>query len=211
MTSLAASHRQAKKQLAAAGTSVSPGFGGRIAATLLLLSLAAASAAGLLLAMDLVDPALLRVDALGDWMGESWINRLSFGAGSGAVGLLALAFLFRGPGATQLAANSRHIVKMGERGVLYVNSESVSALAVAAVRGLPEVMDAEVRVRGAGSAPVRLLIRAVVLPGASLPDVGQAAQDAARDAATRLGGLTVQDVNIELVVSVPDNLDRILE
>lgn len=211
MTSLAASHRQAKKQLAAAGTSVSPGLGGRIAATLLLLSLAAVSAAGLLLATDLVDPVLLRVESLGTWLAETWVNRLTFGAGSGAVGVIALAFLFRGPGATKLAANSRHIVKMGERGVLYVNSQSVSALAATAVRSIPEIMDAEVRVRGAGSAPVRLLIRAVVLPGASLPDVGQAAQDAAREAATRLAGLTVQDVNIELVVSVPDHLDRILE
>lgn len=211
MSGLAASHRQAKRQLAAAGTSVSPGFGGRLAAALVLVFLAVVSAAGLLVAADLVDANLLRVNGLYEWMNERWLNRLTVGAGSGAVGLVSLAFLFRGQRSAQLAGNSRHIVKMSERGVLYVNTQSVSALAVTAVRSLPEVIDAEVRVRGVGTAPVRLLVRAVVRPGASLSEVGQAAQDAAKDAATRLAGLQVQDVNIELVVTVPEHLDRILE
>lgn len=210
MTSLAVSHRQARKQLAAAGTSVNPGFGGRLVGLFLLVLLAGASAAAFLIAVGVVDAELLRVGELNTLL-DTTIGRVSVAAGSLAVGVVALAFLLRGPNATKLAASHRHIVDMGERGVVYVNSQSVCALAATAVRSQPEIIDAEVRVRGAGAAPVRLLVRAVVLPGSSLPDVGSAAQEAARDAATRLGGLQVHDVNIELVVSVPDDLDRILE
>lgn len=209
MSSPAASQRQARKQLAAAGTSVSPGLGGRVVVRLLLVSIAVIASIGVLIAIEQLHVEWInsKLDAT-----EWWRGRLSLGAVSAAVGIVALNMLWRrGPGATELATNSRHIVEMGDRGVLYVNSASVSALAAAAVRVQPQIIDAEVRVRGGGAGPVRLLIRALVAPGTSLQEVGTAAQVAAKDAASRLAGLEVQDVNIELVVSMPDNLDRILE
>jgi uncharacterized alkaline shock family protein YloU len=138
------------------------------------------------------------------------MRRLSVAAGSLGVGILALALALRQPGAKQAESVKRHVVEMDDKGVVFVSSHSVSALAAAAVRQAG-ALEAEVRVKGAGAGPVRLQVRAVVMPGKALPEFGRKAQEAARDAATRLAGLEVQDVNVELVVAAPDNMERILE
>ncbi len=209
MSSLAVSQRQARKHLAAADTSPSPGSGGRAVSSLIFLFIAAAAATGFMIAAQLVSADELRLEILGDWLRDDTMRQVSFAAGSLGVGILALALALRRPSLQQADEAKRHVVAMDDKGVVFVSSHSVSALATAAVRQAG-ALDAEVRVKGVGAGPVRLQVRAVVMPGKALPEFGRAAQDAARDAATRLAGLEVQDVNVELVVAAPENMERIL-
>jgi hypothetical protein len=208
MTSIAATQRQARRQLAGPRTVTASA----IARTIGLLGIAAIAAFVFLVGLGVLHASQIGLAALDDYLtGDFGLRRVGVTAGSAAVGVIALALLRRGSSASAGVHAARHVVATSDRGAVFVNAESVCTLARLAVRQQPGVLGADVRVRGGGATPVRLLVRAAVMPGTALPVVGEASQVAARDAVERLAGLTVQDVHVELQIAAPDDLERVLE
>lgn len=208
MASLAATQRQAQRQLTGARGPVTAGAIVRVAG---LLGIAALAAFAFMVGLGALDAGLIGLGSVGSYLEGNAGLRVGVMGGAAGVGIVALALMLRRSSATGGSLSSRHIIAMSERGVVLVNTESVSTLAMLAVRQQAGVLGADVRVRGGGSAPVRLLVRAAVMPGTRLAVVGESSQAAAREAIERLAGLTVQDVHVEVQVAATSDLERVLE
>lgn len=210
MSTPATTKRQARR--AVAFDSPSSVTAGKIAAAVLLLGAGIAGAVGVLFAAGVLDPGAIGLPGAAEWLTDASMNqRLSLAGGSAALGILSLAILLRRSGQSQSSApTSKHIIAMDDRGVVFVASEGVSSLVAAAVQCESGVIEADVRVRGRATSPVRLIIRAAVRPGVSLPEAGEAIREAAKDTVVRLVGLQVTDVKLELVVLSHDQIDRLV-
>jgi hypothetical protein len=178
----------------------------------LLLAVAIAGAVVFLVASGLVGAEqIIRDEGLrGSLLGFAETGTLGeralAAAASALVGLGSLVLLFRrvGPERTSGVAgatHAQHILVADDEGMVMVATAGIASVAETAALRAHGVVDADVRVSGRGSAPVRIHVVAKVYRGADLRRAGKDARESIKGAIEKLVGIEVTDVNVELVVS----------
>jgi hypothetical protein len=178
----------------------------------LLLSVALAGAVvflvatGLVAAEQILADAGLRASLLGFAETGTRAERAGAAAVSALLGLGSLAVLFRRVGPERAAGgpsatHAQHILVADDAGMVMVSTAGIASVAETAALRAHGVVDADVRVRGRGSAPVRIHVVAYVYRGADLRRAGTEARESIKRAVEKLVGIEVTDVNVELVVS----------
>jgi hypothetical protein len=189
----------------------------RLVSTLALLALAGAAALVFLLALGVLSPAQLgggwepaaRLFAAPSQL-SGW-PRLAVLGGALVVGLGALALMVGRPGAPRASGLPRaghHVVTSDDLGFVVVDTQGVSAIVERAVLSARGVVECAADIRGAGDAPVRVILTVGVRPGTAVQDAADLAREAARDAVERLLGLEVRDVSAKVSVLDADALGR---
>lgn len=178
---------------------------------LLALALAAAIvflvAAGILGAEQVLADTELRASLLGfAEAGDSSQRAITAGV-SALVGLGSLVFLFRrvgaeSPGGGSLGAlHAQHILLADDEGMVMVSTPGIASVAETAAVRSHGVLDADVRVSGRGSAPVRVHVVAHAYRGADLKRAGREVRENVKSSVERLVGIEVTDVTVEIVIS----------
>lgn len=190
-------------------------FGGwpeQILLGILLLAIALAGAIVFLIATGLLDADQiiadddLRSTLLGFAEGGTGTERLMTAGASAVIGLGSLVILFRrfgteSRGAIPGAIAAQHILLADDEGMVMVATDGIASVAEAAAVRSHGVIDADVRVSGRGSAPVRIRVVGHVYAGADLKRAGRETRENVKSAIERLVGLEVTDVTVEIVVS----------
>lgn len=164
-------------------------------------------AAGLVAAGDVIAHDGAREALLGFAEDGSGAQRALTAAVSAVVGLGALALLFRrgGPGGGAAAESAgrahQHVLLADDDGMVMVSTAGVAAVAETAAIRSHGVVEARVRVRGRGSAPIRVHVAADAYPGADFKRAGREVRENVKSSLQRLVGIEVTDVTVEMEVS----------
>jgi hypothetical protein len=186
----------------------------RTAQALLGVGVALVSAYVMLRALGVLPPGALLPQRAADGPALGWIEQLptwgrtAAAGGALLVGLTALAVtLSVRNGRRSEARGGVHVLEADERGLILVAHEGIESLARAAVARTPGVVESDVRVRSRGDG-VSLVVDIGVVELADVRKAGLAARDRAVEAAKKLAGLVVRDVQVRVEVLSPEELGR---
>ncbi len=186
------------------------GWAEQVLVGILLLAVAVAGvvvflvAAGLVAAEELIANESLRAGLLGFAQGGSATERAVTASASAVIGLGSLLLLFRRAGDRTDGAGSaqaRHILVADDEGMVMVSTAGIASVAETAAVRSHGVLEADVKVGGRGSAPVRIRVVAYAYRGADLKRAGREVRENVKSAVERLVGLDVTDVTVEIEVS----------
>ncbi|MEM9492269.1 MAG: hypothetical protein AAGC55_24190 [Myxococcota bacterium] len=193
-------------------------LGYRLIIILVFLALGALAAVIFLRALGAIEPG----DVAGGWeFGTQflqqvadddlpWRTRALIVGGAALAGLLCFAVVRNQVRPRRAAASSFHMLDADDRGFVVVDSRGIAAVAEQAAMSAHGVIGAEVQVKGSGTSPIRLRVRAEVYPGANLKLAGTAAREAVATAVDEMIGLQIQDITVTTHVVEVDAMTRVL-
>lgn len=188
---------------------------------LLVLAIAAASAAVFLVTTGLIDGAnLLPYDALRDQLlgfaeSATGTDRIVIIVTSLAVGIASLCWIGRGllrRGGSR-ASLGRQLVPlaMDERGVVLVDTRGICTIAETAVLRTGGLLDADVRVHARPPSPLRIRVKALAFSSIDLKQAGETARRHVRESVEQMVGLEVGEVVVSIEVLAPGEFGRGLQ
>ncbi len=126
------------------------------------------------------------------------------------IALVSLWMALRSLFGTTAKNPERHLLSVEDHGVVMVESRSISAIVMHAVRRISGILEARVALSRGGTDPLRIRVDAQVYPGTDLTRVGQAVREAAYDSVDELVGVPIESVRVHMHVVDSKKLGSLL-